>query len=259
MKIKYIIRFILLAILISLIGFLIYSNVGIDYNYYSLYDNDFGIKICHISDYHNKKLDSKLVDKIKSENVDFIAITGDLIDSGKGGNALEFITNIKDIAPIYYVTGNHEADDMNFLPSFLLELEILGVNILQNKSVYFTKNNKNIKIIGVDDPLISDSALFLNSLETDDEFKVLLTHRPERIDQYVNCNTDLVLSGHTHGGLFKLPFVGGLYDPNQGFFPKYYEGIYNEQNTTMVVSKGVGNSVIPFRFLNKAEVIFISI
>lgn len=257
MKFRVIFISIITIFLISIIGILIYSNIGIEYNYYDL-GNDFNVKICHISDYHNNKLDKNIVNKIKEENVDIIAITGDLIDSGSSTNVISFIKEIKEIAPIFYVTGNHEADDLKFLKGFLNELESLGINVLQNSNEIYTKNGKSINIIGIDDPLISDSSSFLSSLN-DSYFKLLLTHRPERINQYAAANIDLVLAGHAHGGLFKIPLIGGLFAPNQGFFPKYYEGLYQLNSTKMIVSKGVGNSVIPVRFLNKAEVIFINL
>ena len=88
-----------------------------------------------------------------------------------------------------------------------------------------------------------------------DGFTVLLSHRPELFDLYVNTGVDLVFSGHAHGGQFRLPFVGGLVAPNQGFFPKYDAGQFIKENTTMIVSRGVGNSIIPVRFNNRPEII----
>ena len=88
---------------------------------------------------------------------------------------------------------------------------------------------------------------------------ILLSHRPEFFDQYVRADVDLVLSGHAHGGQFRLPFVGGLAAPNQGLFPKYDAGRYTEENTNMIVSRGIGNSIFPFRFNNRPEVILIEL
>ena len=90
-------------------------------------------------------------------------------------------------------------------------------------------------------------------------YTVLLSHRPELFETYVSCGIDLVLSGHVHGGQFRLPFVGGLIAPNQGLFPKYDAGLYTEGNTNMVVSRGIGNSIIPIRFNNRPEIIVVTL
>ena len=91
------------------------------------------------------------------------------------------------------------------------------------------------------------------------EYTILLSHRPELFDLYVETEMDLVFSGHAHGGQFRLPFVGGLVAPNQGFFPKYDAGQFNEENTTMIVSRGVGNSIIPIRFNNRPEIVLVTL
>ena len=100
----------------------------------------------------------------------------------------------------------------------------------------------------------------LKELHTDgDEFTILLSHRPELFDTYVDHDIDLVLSGHAHGGQFRLPFIGGLVAPNQGLFPEYDAGLYTEGSTNMLVSRGVGNSIFPFRINNRPEVILIEL
>ena len=100
----------------------------------------------------------------------------------------------------------------------------------------------------------------LEELHTEhDGLTILLSHRPELFDTYANHNIDVVLSGHAHGGQFRLPFIGGLVAPNQGLFPEYDAGIYTEGNTNMLVSRGVGNSILPFRINNRPEVILIEL
>ena len=91
--------------------------------------------------------------------------------------------------------------------------------------------------------------------DASDGYTILLSHRPELFDTYVDSGVDLVFSGHAHGGQFRLPFVGGLVAPNQGFFPQYDAGQFDEENTTMIVSRGVGNSIIPIRFNNRPEIV----
>ena len=96
-------------------------------------------------------------------------------------------------------------------------------------------------------------------ISEEDGYVILLSHRPELFDTYVENKVDLVFSGHAHGGQFRIPFIGGVVAPNQGVFPKYDAGIFTEGNTNMVVSKGVGNSIIPFRVCNRPEVILIEL
>ena len=99
----------------------------------------------------------------------------------------------------------------------------------------------------------------VNEAVQNGNFTILLSHRPELFEVYADNKMDLVLSGHAHGGQFRLPFVGGLVAPNQGLFPKYDAGLYTEENTNMIVSRGIGNSILPFRFNNRPEVILIEL
>ena len=101
---------------------------------------------------------------------------------------------------------------------------------------------------------------WLSGLRTEtDSYTILLSHRPELFSVYAEQEMNLVLSGHAHGGQFRLPLVGGLVAPNQGFFPEYDSGVYTEHGTSMVVSRGIGNSLFPFRFNNRPEVILIEL
>ena len=120
--------------------------------------------------------------------------------------------------------------------------------------------------MGIDDPSFQEDYLFgdsgsvaqqaIENLQNEsDGYTILLSHRPELFDLYVDTGMDLVFSGHTHGGQFRLPFIGGLVAPNQGFFPKYDAGRFSKGNTTMIVSRGVGNSIIPIRFYNRPEIV----
>ena len=120
--------------------------------------------------------------------------------------------------------------------------------------------------MGIEDPSFQEDYLFgdsesvarqaIENLQNEsDGYMILLSHRPELFDLYVETEMDLVFSGHAHGGQFRLPFIGGLVAPNQGFFPKYDAGQFKEENTTMIVSRGVGNSIIPIRINNRPEII----
>ncbi|MEE0880578.1 MAG: metallophosphoesterase, partial [Turicibacter sp.] len=164
--------------------------------------------------------------------------------------------------PIYFVTGNHEAwiNHYDELEKKLLEL---GVHILRNESISLEINNQYIELIGIDDPEfgVSVDNNLTKTLKTTvtDSYKILLSHRPEAFKTYVSSGVNLVLSGHAHGGQFRLPVIGGLVAPNQGFFPEFEEGIHTKHQTTMIISRGLGNSIIPQRLFNRPHLIEITL
>ena len=183
--------------------------------------------------------------------------------------ALQFAKEAVKIAPCYYVTGNHEARVSKY-DEIKTGLTELGVIVLADERLEIEKDGQRIRLLGVDDLSFQTDYLFGNSasvmqhtlqglVDEEDMYTVLLSHRPELFEVYTEGNIDLVLSGHAHGGQFRLPFVGGLVAPNQGLFPKYDAGLYTDGNTNMVVSRGIGNSVFPLRFNNRPEVILIEL
>ena len=231
-------------------------------------------EIAQISDLHNAEFGDEnkdllvLLSQIKP---DVIALTGDLVDSRHTDIdiALDFAGKAVHIAPVYFVTGNHEArvPEYGELKTGLVDL---GVTVLENQKVQISKDGESITLMGIQDPSFRTDYLFgdtesvsrqaITSLQNEsDGFTVLLSHRPELFDLYVDTGVDLVFSGHAHGGQFRLPFVGGLVAPNQGFLPKYDAGQFIEENTTMIVSRGVGNSIIPFRINNPPEIVVVEL
>ena len=265
--------------LISFITWIVWSNTAIELNEYTITSdrlpNPFnGYRIAHVSDLHNTEIgtdNEKVLTTLHNAEPDIIVITGDLIDSRNTNMeiALNFIQKAVQIAPCYYVIGNHEAR----IPEYSdLEkgLKNLGVIILNNKSVTIERSGQKITLIGLDDPslnkevLLSDAEIALaNELEklayNLDTYSILLSHRPDLFDIYSAENVDLVFSGHAHGGQFRLPFIGGLAAPNQGLFPKYDAGVFTKNNTNMIVSRGIGNSRFPFRFNNRPEIVLIEL
>ncbi len=233
-----------------------------------------GYRIAHISDVHNTQLgadNAKLLDMLRDANPDIIAITGDLIDSRNTDIdiALRFVEEAVEIAPCYYVTGNHEARIFDY-DKLREGMSALGVVILEDESADIELNGEKITILGVADPsfqtdyLSGDSEAVMKSklkkiYGKGKNFAVLLSHRPELLEAYADSGVDLVLSGHAHGGQFRFPFLGGLIAPNQGLFPEYDSGLYVRGNTNMVVSRGIGNSIVPLRFNNRPEVILIEL
>lgn len=231
-----------------------------------------GYRIVQISDLHNKdwSKNDKLKKLVQELEPNIIVITGDLIDSRKPKPeiAYDFIKSIKDIAPIYYVTGNHEY----YLggQKIVDQLNKLGVRVLLDEVIDLEKDGEVIKLIGFNDPTFGGESYmdpaeaivdskFNNLNLKDEDYKILLSHRPELFETYVNNKVDLALTGHAHGGQIVLPFVGGLIAPDQGFFPKYRDGQYDKDGTSMIVSRGLGDSILPVRINNNYHLVLVEL
>ena len=270
---------VLLILLSVLIIWIFWGNQALTVSTYSVACEELpgsfdGFRIAHVSDLHNAQVgknNKKLLDMLRNAKPDMIAITGDMIDSRKTDMdvALNFAKEAVKIAPCYYVAGNHEAR-LDEYESFKFSLKDLGVTVLEDEYILLQHSGQMITLIGVEDPSFQTDYLFgdasyvmdhkLSKMELDsNSFQLLLSHRPELFQVYVDNGMDLVLSGHAHGGQFRLPLIGGLYAPNQGFFPKYDAGLYSDNSTHMIVSRGIGNSLIPFRFNNRPELILIEL
>lgn len=270
---------VVIVVLIALVIWIAWGNTALELNKCTITSEELpdafdGYRIAHVSDLHNAEMgneNEKLLAMLKDSNPDMIAITGDLIDSYNTDIeiALQFAEKAMKIAPCYYVTGNHE-NRVSEYAKLKEGLNKLGVVVLEDQRIEITQSGEAITLLGVDDPsfrtdyLLDDSAIIMQSklkelINTDDSYMILLSHRPELFNVYVASEVNLVLSGHAHGGQFRLPFIGGLVAPNQGLFPEYDAGLYIEENTHMVVSRGIGNSILPFRFNNRPEVIIIEL
>ncbi len=267
------------VVLIALIVWIVWGNTALELSEYTVSSSKLpqrfdGYRIAHISDLHNAEIgkgNEKLLTLLRDADPDMIAITGDLIDSRNTDVevALQFIREAVKIAPCYYVTGNHEARVSAYV-ELKAGMEDAGVTVLEDTRTEISLEGDTITLMGVDDPSFQTDYLFgdaetvmdtkLEELHTgNDGFTVLLSHRPELLDTYAVHKVDLVFSGHAHGGQFRLPFLGGLYAPNQGLFPQYDAGLYTEGSTHMLVSRGIGNSLLPLRFNNRPEVILVEL
>lgn len=228
-----------------------------------------GFRIAQISDLHNAEMgedNEKLLSLLRESRPNIIVFTGDLIDSRRTDLqvALDFARSAVQIAPCYFVTGNHEARKSE---EFLLQMEEAlaraGVTVLRNEMVTLSIGDAQIYLGGIDDPFLGTREEWDNmwqSMDTiypEEGFRILLAHRPEHFQRYCQADIDLALTGHVHGGQFRLPFLGGLFGPGQGLFPKYDSGVFTQENTHMVVSRGIGNSLIPLRFNNRPEVVLV--
>lgn len=234
-----------------------------------------GFRIAQVSDLHNAefgKNNAELLKQLSESKPDIIVITGDLIDAQHTDVeiALCFARESVKIAPTYYVTGNHEAASSQY-DDLKSGLEAAGVIVLEDETVYIEQGGETISLLGLADtdftirgdmfgevPAMVSTKL-RNLVEDESRYTILLSHRPELFETYVDGGIDLVFSGHAHGGQFRLPFIGGLVAPNQGLFPQYDAGLYTDGGTSMVVSRGIGNSIIPFRFNNRPEIVLVEL
>lgn len=269
----------LLAATIVLIGWIAWGNTALELNEYQIKSEKVpdvfqGFRIVQISDLHNTEIgegNSRLLEIIQRAEPDIIVITGDIVDSYHTDIdvSVQFVEKVVEIAPCYYVTGNHEA---RFSREVYLDFEKkiggYGVEVLHDEAVMIERDGEHIFLAGLDDPSFasyhngirySNLSSYIKELFPEDSFHILLSHRPELFEIYVDAEVDLVFSGHAHGGQFRLPFVGGLVAPNQGFFPEYDAGLFSEGRTSMVVSRGIGNSIVPFRFNNRPEVVVVEL
>lgn len=225
--------------------------------------------IAFLSDFHNAYYYDQVIDQVREMNPDVIVFGGDMISIGEEGydNTKNLVAGIKDIAPIYYISGNHEKYRLKWNKIESVEFEKMGINMVDNKSFYLTKGRDKIHVYGIQDPMVDDdkfdTARWMdvplqrgkNTLDKNN-FNLLLMHRANYIDYVEDMGYDLALSGHMHGGMIRLPFVGGVVSPGDGtLFPEYTEGRYKKKDTVMIVSRGMDYQKNKMRILNPPEVL----
>lgn len=266
---KYIKSAIVLLIVIVLLLFCNFQNKHLETTHYTYETEQLGVdldgyRIVQISDLHNAKFgknNQKLVDRIRECAPDMIVLTGDLVDSNHTNvdRVVQFVDEIVKICPVYYVTGNHEYWlDTSEYENLMDGVASAGVIILDNQVVEISRWDAKFRLVGLDDKSLADGTL--EALLSDEkELTVVLAHEPQYFARYAGTGVDLVLSGHAHGGQFRLPFVGGIVAPDQGFLPEYTAGEYYMNGTEMIVSRGLGNSVIPVRLFNYPEIVCVEL
>ena len=233
------------------------------------------LRIALVTDLHSCKYgegQKELLTKIEEQKPDVILLGGDIFDDKLSDvRTEEFLAGISGKYPCYYVTGNHEAWAGG--NAYRTKMEILkkyDITKLSGDSVLLETGSGTVRLCGVDDPdiILVQAA---NSFETEfaglresiseEEFTILLTHRPEMIERYAKAGFDLVLAGHAHGGQVRIPgIMNGFYAPNQGLFPKYAGGRYDLDGMTMIVSRGLARESTFFpRFCNAPELVIIDL
>ena len=229
-----------------------------------------GSRIVQVSDLHNASFgrnQSSLIEKVESADPDAIFLTGDLVDSNRYDldSSLVLIDALMKMSEVYYVTGNHEVAS-NKVEEILGALRERGVTVLENDSVEWAKDGESVQIAGIDDPLMEPdiheeeaTGQSLANAQLTEDFTLLLAHRPEYLPIYAEYGVDVVFSGHAHGGQVRIPGIGGLIAPGQGWFPKVTEGIFEVDQSQMVVSRGLGNSTFPVRIFNLPEIVVVTL
>jgi len=271
---------ILLVITIPAVIIWIDSNTRLVTTEYKLQYNNLpdqfdGYRIVLLADLHGAELgrdNERLVEQVIAANPDIIIIAGDLIDRYQPGNPVDaqietaqaLVQQLVRIVPVYYVTGNHEWDSGRVLP-LLTMLRESEVNVLQNQYRVLNRGNDEIIIAGVEDlngpaDMIKPEEFIGNIRQREDaDFIIVLSHRNYYLSLYSRLGVDLVLSGHAHGGMVRLPLTDGLIGPQMDFFPTYTSGIYTKDNTNMIVSRGLGNHLGWTRFLNNPQVVVVEL
>ena len=261
-------------------AYIYYQNNAIALSHYDISDPDIpesfdDFHIVQVSDLHNKDFKGQLLEKIKNVEPDLIVVTGDVIDRNRTDIpvAIEALKEMRKLSPVYIVSGNHEIASGDY-ETLKEELEKIDVVNLDNEGLTIDRDGEQIGLIGLEDPLLltldeinewgSGQAVMEDNLKTllkevDTDYTVLLSHRAELIDVYSAGEADLVFTGHAHGGQIRIPFIGGLFSPTQGLFPEYTNGVYEELETKMIVSRGLGNSIFPARINNRPDLVVVTL
>ena len=257
-----------------LAGYLVWGNRSVGVTEYTvspanLPESFDGFRIVQVSDLHNSDPDGRLLKKIADAKPDIIVITGDIVDAEKTDIpfAAEQAKKIAEIAPVYYVSGNHEyrTGQYETLRPLLVEA---GINVLENEIVKIKRNGEEISLTGIEDAMFFGSGEDNSNLvefnaelkklseNADSDTNILLCHIPQTFELFAECGYDLVFTGHAHGGQFRFPIIGGgFFAPGQGWWPEYSEGMHVSGNTHMIISRGIGNSSFPLRLFNRPELV----
>lgn len=277
-----IVDYILIVVLVTFISMFLYGEnnnlvtTELTYTNSRIPKNFDGYRIVQLSDLHNKqfgKNQSALISEIKKAKPNLLVLTGDMIDGRKTNMAisLQLTKQLCDIAPVYYVSGNHEKIS-GIYDEFKCRLQEDGIVVLDNEKADIEMSNQYITLAGLqdvgfyayrfaeEDAWHKELKSHLSSLlQKSDHFTLVLSHRPELLPEYAACKAELVFCGHAHGGQIELPLIGGLIAPGQGLFPEHTKGSCVFSDTTMIISRGLGNSLFPLRIFNRPELVVLEL
>lgn len=252
-----------LSFLVGIIFLVIYNYIQISQFYVNklrLTSNKLTntLKITQITDFHsNENINlEKLFKRISNFKPDIIVITGDLIDYKTRDLTLAFkvFKLTKSITTeVYFVSGNHETNHV-YSKQFYNGLSEYGIKLLDNSTKVLNINGDIINIFGASFYAEKQDFETIYKNIKEENYNILLSHSPNRPIRYLNKFTDVILSGHTHGGQVRLPFIGGIIAPGQGLLPKYDKGIVELGDTTLYIDSGLGNSVAPIRLFNRVQI-----
>lgn len=227
-----------------------------------------GFKIVQLSDLHGAEFGEdgmELVEKVKELEPDIIALTGDFVtDEGDLAAVKKLAGRLTELCPVYFVSGNHEFGSGLAIKVRNI-LERAGVKYLSNEYLTINRGDDEILLGGVEDPLAYADMLSPDELAqkmndaAPDAFKILLGHRNYWMTEYPELPVDLIFCGHAHGGLIRIPGVGGLIGTDRRLFPDFDAGQFNNGRYTLIVSRGLGNSVPIPRIFNRPEIVCVEL
>lgn len=263
-----------LLVLVALCGLIVIDNNRIATMEYTVSSKDLpagfdGLRVAEIADLHGKAFGEdheRLLQAVKNANPDLIAIDGDLFDETTEVSTLDtLLEGLCRIAPTYYVTGNHEWATEN-LRDTLAHFRSLGVTVLANEYAVLERAGDTLAVAGVHDPNgpydMKTKGALVTEIRQDlgeDGYILMLAHRNGQLEEWAELGVQTVLTGHAHGGIVRIPFVGGLIGVDLDLFPTYTEGVFRQEATSMVVSRGLGNSSGLWRILNAPELVVITL
>lgn len=268
---KLIVRLVLLVLAALVAACILLSKYGLEVTRLKLGFEELpagfdGFRIVQLSDLHGSRFgenNARLLEVVAAEGPDIIALTGDFLDEGETERELPeleaLVRELSAIAPVYFVSGNHDWASGEAYTLFET-LEAAGAVCLRNEHLRLERGGDSIVLAGVDDPNgpaeMAEPDEFVASLrqEAPDSFVLLLAHRAYWAERYPELDVDLILCGHTHGGIVRLPILGGVAGTNFSLFPEYDAGLFDTGRYKLFISRGLGNSVPLPRFLNTPEI-----
>lgn len=283
MNLYIILGIVILVMIVLGTVYIIWINEQIDVVFYEVETDSIQrgrepIKIVMLSDLHDHEFgagNERLLQAVRRQKPDLILIAGDMFvkkPDFQGGTVLPFVKKLVEIAPVFYGNGNHEKKVRDFweesreaFVSYRQELRDAGVKYLEDETCDIIIKGQKFHIAGLDLDLMHYQKIWHPILLTQKELiesigrpkedccNILIAHNPQYFSFYKEWGADLIVSGHVHGGIMILPFLGGVIAPNYRLFPKYDSGKFQEGKSTMVLSRGLGVHSIKLRFFNKPE------